>query len=355
MEMGWNPFIQLYKALMLLYPRRFRAEFGTEMQYIFSQMIGEAFERGPLPALDTLVRELFHIPLEALRQHLRLNANRLAWMGPATRGEILIALMFFILPSTYIFINSYVNNSTVMVWGLIGLIIIALMVIGFLKGFPRWSLPYLGLGLAAVSFVFVFEWAADLVTPAMMGRFGPIPRDASTRLLLQAFWAGLLWLSLLTFTATVLGFLALVRRFRPLLQSIKNDWTLVSYILYYGATFTLFLAHDQYRVDQPFALASAICLACGAWFYLQGTQTRQRILALLSGFSLAMLAALAGRWSFIPGNGDTAWPLAILLDPVRWPVAIWSVFDWGWIILILILPALPQIIKKRNKPPRITS
>lgn len=349
MHKGWDPIIWLYKALMLLYPRRFRTEFGPEMQMVFSEALGDAAVEGFTSQVRALLREFVNMPFEAIRQHLKIENNRFAWIGPASRGEVLVTLMFFILPTTYLFLNSYLGATANLIWILIGFVILAVIVTGFIKGFPRWSLPYLGLALSLVSFLFVFQWIADLVTVPMLSKFGPIPHDEGTRLLLQAFWAGLLWLSLLTFTLLVFGFLALVKRFDSLLDCIRKDWTLASYLLYYGATFTLFLAYDQYRGDRPFMFASAICLASGAWFYLHGSNAWQRILALLSGLSLAMLAAFAARWSFIPGSEAVTWPLVLVLDPRRWSSAIWTVFDWGWIFLILMAPVLLRLFKNDRR------
>jgi hypothetical protein len=340
MEKGWHPIILLYRILLKFFPRRFRAEFGVEMQGTFVELYSEAVHEGSLSALIILFREYLGLPIEALRQNLNLHMKRVAWLGPATRGELLVAMLFFILPSIYIALDSRAGSSLNLIWTLLSGIILLVILTGLMKGLPRWSLPFLGLALALISFIFVFEWMADLFAPAMMARIGPIPQDESARIVMQIFWAGLLWLSLLIFTILILGVLNLLNRFGPFLESIRKDWTLVSYILYYAATFTLFLAYDQYRVDYPFAFASAICLACGAWFYLHASSWWQRILALLSGLSLAMLAAMAAHWSFIPGTQEISWPLAAILSPDHWSVSIWSIFDWVWITLILLIPVL---------------
>ena len=336
----------LYRALLQMYPRGFRAEFGWEMQQVFSEALEGAAGRGLFPHANALFREYLDLPLNALRQHLKLTSDTVAWRSRPSRGEILVALMFFIIPSIYIFLNTNSGQPAYLILMLIGVAIFVIIVAGFLKGFPRWSMPYLGLALSLISFLIVFQWVTDFISPKMMVQLGPIPIDESSRLILQAFWAGLLWLSLMIFTLLVFGSLALVRMFKPLLESIREDWTLVSYILYYGATFTLFLAYDLYRGHQTFVLASAICLGCGAWFYLHAEKSWQRILALICGLSLAMLAAMAARWSFLPDRNALSSPLAMIIDPIHWPGAIWSPFDWAWIVLILIAPVLLRLLEK---------
>lgn len=349
--MDWNEkqVKLLYKALIYLYPRWFREEFGLEMQVTFSDALDNVAHRGIFSQFKVLVREIIDIPVEVFRQHLSIETSTILWTGPASRGELLISLLFFILPTAYLILSSIPDTSAALIWFAIGIIIGAFIVTGFLKGFPRWSLPYFGMALALLSFLFVFQWLADQVTAPILVKFGTITRDESTRLLLKAFWTGLLWLSLLVFIFSVLGILALIRRFESLLDSIRKDWTLASYLIYYAATFTLFLAYDQFRGNQPFVLASAICLASGGWFYLHARNSWQRILALLSGLSLAMLAAIAARWSFIPGNKPISWPLELILDPRNWSSAIWSIFDWGWIILILIAPVILRLFENSHR------
>ncbi len=331
--------ILFYGVILNLFPRQFRLEFGSEMQVVFSEALDEAAAEGRLILGQTLLRELLHLPGAALVQHLKLRTDLDAWQGRPSRGEILVALAIFILPTTYILLNALPGISSQMLWSFFVALLLAVFFAGFVKGLPRWSLPYLGLALSLLSFLFVFQWIADLLAPSMLSKLGPLPRDESTLIALQAFWAGMLWLCLLVLTAIALGILALLRRFRMLLGCIKQDWTLASYILYYGATLTIFLAYDQYRGRGAYALASALCLACGAWIYLHGSGIWQRILALVSGMSLAMFATILGRWPLDTRGEGVAWLLGFTPDSVRWPAVRWMVFDWGWALLIMLAPA----------------
>ena len=45
---------------------------------------------------------------------------------------------------------------------------------------------------------------------------------------------------------------------------IRQDWTQLSFILYGVALWTLFLAFEEYRYDEPYQLVSALLLAAGA-------------------------------------------------------------------------------------------
>jgi hypothetical protein len=344
--------ILLYGVCLYLFPRRFRMEFGAEMQVVFSEALDGAAAQGRLSLGRTLLKELIHLPGAALLQHLKLKTDLDGWHGPPSRGEVLVALVIFILPISYILLNALPGVSAQLLGSFFVALFLAVFFAGLFKGLPRWSLPYLGLTLSFLSFLFVFQWVADLLAPTMLSKLGPLPQDESIWVMLQALWAGLLWLSLLAITAVALGILALLRRFHALLRCIRQDWTLASYILYYGATFTLFLAYEQYRDRGAFALASALCLACGAWIYLHGSGKWRRILALVSGMSLAMFATIFGRWPLDPGGDIAVWLLGFTPDSVRWPAVRWMVFDWGWALLVILAPAaLGFFFKKRACDP----
>jgi hypothetical protein len=348
--MSIKGFILLYGVFLHLFPRPFRAEFGEEMQFVFTEALNESAEDGWFPLARMMLRELLQLPSAAILQHLKLRTDLEAWQGPPSRGEVLVALVIFILPTTYIMVNTLPGVSSNLLWYLIGALLLAVFFAGLLKGLPRWSMPYLGLVLSLVSFVFVFQWIADLIAPTMLSKLGPFQSNESNWIMIQALWAGLLWLSLLALTAAALGLLALLRRFHQVLQCIKEDWTLASYVLYYGAALTLFLAYDQYRVQEAYTLASALCLACGAWIYLHGSGRWQRILALLSGMSLAMFATVLGRWPLDPGGEGVAWFLGLRPDVVRYPALRWTVFNWGWALIILLAPAVLGIFfRKRTR------
>jgi len=59
-----------FSALMRLYPQSFRAEFGEEMQAVFAAAIAKAAENGPVSLVTLCWRELSHLPVNLLREHL---------------------------------------------------------------------------------------------------------------------------------------------------------------------------------------------------------------------------------------------------------------------------------------------
>jgi hypothetical protein len=347
MDVSFSFFI--YKLLLLLFPAAFREEYGEEMLSVFQETLNEARENGRFTVWKTLLVELIGLPSAAFQyqpaEFPYLRARNLDWDKPPTRREILAVLTVFMVPGTAILLNLPVELISI---SLIGLLV-GVFVAGLARGFQRWSLPALGLGLSAFSFMYLFQWAADLVTPAMLTNLGILPHDESTRLILHAFWAGLMWFSLFALTFLVLGVLAVMRKFRILLVSIQHDWTIASYILYSGAIFTLLLTFNQYRYDKTFALASSLCLATGAWLYLKSPRPWQRTLSLLTGLTLATGAIAASQW---PAENLAGWRQLVIWIPPgsERSFEVYRVLlDWGWMVLFLLAPYLIRLFPSQNK------
>jgi hypothetical protein len=350
MERSW--LIQLYRTLLCLYPRRFKAEFGDEMEGVFADLLSETLSLPRRALLKLIWTELSHLPREALRQHwiskperpAEIGAHPDGWEGPAKRTEMLVALGVFILPAVAIWFKSGPNLTT----GWLAGILTILFFLGVQRGFPRWSLPYFGLALSAASFLFIFQWAADLAAPSVISRLIAAPHNESTHLLLQVFWAGLMWLSLFLLVFLVFGVLALFRRFRSLLRRIRQDWTLVSYILYGGAMFMLALAFSQYRYEKPYAMASTFCLMTGAWLYLRSSQRWKRTLSLLVGLTLAMWTAALGLWSGGTWQNWNNWQSWGSLENERWFEGFRTILAWGWMVIAISAPALLRFLPRRD-------
>ena len=336
--------LYLYRGLLHLYPPHFQAEFAEEMQSVFADLLEDACVDGPFAWLKLCYAELKDLPGAALRQ--RLDINRLApavqasWDGPPKRLELLAGIAVFLLPSVFVFTQpaSGLFNTPWLV--ALGVLFSVVFIAGFVNGLPRWSLPYLGLVLSATSFAAVIQWVADFSAPAALASYGIVVQDQSALLCLEVAWAGLMWLGLFTLAFLVLGMLSLLRRFQPLLSRLRQDWTQFSYILYSGATLALVLAFDGYPRQQPFTLASALCLATGAWLFLHSSQRWQRGLALLGGLSLAMWTAAAGQWLLTPLQDWANWVAwrPQLPDPRLESQR--TLLEWGWMVLVLLLPKL---------------
>ena len=300
--MKLEPHDTLYAALLRFYPSEYRQEFAEEMQEVFAQASADASRNGSFSLVSLLINEVLDLPLSALRVHMQIRSNRpvspvanpdapleLSWR------ELLVALAVFLLPAMMILANPVLAETTQPARLPAVLLFLGLMIaVGMLRGVPLWSLPYLGLILVVAGYLYLFQWIASLVSPALISNFTPGPWDRSTYLLLKVISNGMLWLMLFCLTLLVVALLALLNRFQPLFSRTRQDWTMLSYILYGESVFALLFLFENHRFERSFIIASLLCLGVGLWFYLRSPARWKRLLALLGGLSLAMWVAVFG-------------------------------------------------------------
>lgn len=211
----------------------------------------------------------------------------------------------------------------------------------------------MGLALSALSFVFLFQWLTDRLTPTFLYEHDLFALNASNQVLIGALWSGLMWFSLFTFTLVIIGLMALIQRFRRFFWQVRNDWTLVSYILYSGAFFTLVMTFDQYHGERTYAIASLFCLATGAWLYLLSKRQWQRTISLLSGLTLAIAIVILNQWTLIPSSEGRYWLIWTSSTSTAWSETRRLLFEWGWMVAILIAPIWLRSLPSPNRHRRL--
>ncbi len=339
----------IYRGLLSLYPARFRAEFGEEMQAVFAEA---AYEAGSTPGklLALFGREVRDLPGAVWRAHLRrrkgniMNQNNLAWKPPTTK-ELLIGLALFVLP---IFANFLKLISVTNYFGsalAIALLITILIILayGLKQGFPRWVVPYLGIAVTSIVILGFSTRIWDLFYLDVQRAIGYYTKTLQVRVLYQALMWGFFWF--LAFAALVLLILLLAAwpRTRKLAQRIRQDWTLLSFMLYGGVVFAIVLVFDEYRYDEPWMIACLACLAAGAWMYFRSGTPRKRILALLGGVTLAYWIAATGKFYLVPLQ---TWGAFHGYDYETYSrFEFWrTLAEWGWVALFMLTPALLTLI-----------
>lgn len=302
--------IQVYRHLLRLYPDDFLDEFGPEMVAVFSEALVEAQKKGSVPVLILFLRELRDLPPSLWREQRRRqdqrrifamtnDINKPGYWQPATGLETAVTILPFVLFSILMSIKALVYARELVdisfAWDL-SLYLVALtgMGIGWVKGFPRWSLGYLGLAL-------IYSWWLHGLATFGFELFGyPIDRWQ---------WRG--WIALL---AVALVATLITRSLAPLVdlaKSIWNDWSRLSFILYAALGWlTLGVIND----GDPAALL-ALQVFCAALFIVLGVIPFlylhfpwQRGLALQGAFNLAWLSAIA-IGAAASGRADVAWPI----------------------------------------------
>lgn len=296
--------LRLYSAFLRLYPRGFHAEFANEMQDAFWQAANEAADQGRLALGLFFLKELLSLPTSVVHVRSQMSPRRASDRAPALSyspiqqpwQELLVALAVFILPAGMVLTNRPAPEFSTIGISAAALFLVVMLLIGWLGGFPLWSLPYVGVVLAIAGYLYVFQWVVDLVSPTLISNFSPGPWDRSTYLLLEIVSYGMLWLMLLCLTLLVVALLQLSNRFQSLMVRIRHDWTLISYILYGESVFALVLLLEDHRHDPNYVIASLFCLLAGVWLYLRSSASRERLLALLSCLTLAVGIAVSDNW-----------------------------------------------------------
>jgi hypothetical protein len=241
--------------------------------------------------------------------------------------ELLLALVVFLLPAgTLLSIGSGLSFPDAP-GGMETLLFLFIMLsLGWIGGLPLWSRPYISLVLAVGVYLYLFQHIARQISPALMESFASGPWDRSTNLILQVASNGMLWLMLFCLTLLAVALLAALNRFQPLFESLRHDWSLLSYILYGESIFALLLL--QSRQGEPgYLFASLLCLSAGVWYFLRASRPAaaspaQRLLALLVCLSLAVsVVAVQNKASPVGSRAN-------LLQL------------WGWMAIALPLPGL---------------
>ena len=151
----------LYAQSLRIYPSNFRGKFGDEMQTVFSIAMGKAKTGNVLKLLAFFGREIRDLPMSIWREHLRsrkgihVSQNNLAWK-PLNTKELLAGLTLFVLPifspilKVIFGYKAVINNIGFFLTLTVLLIGLVIIILGIKYGFPRWSIPYLGVSITTI-------------------------------------------------------------------------------------------------------------------------------------------------------------------------------------------------------------
>jgi hypothetical protein len=221
-------------------------------------------------------------------------------------------------------------------------------VAGLVKRLPRWSLPYFGLVVSGIFFLFLFQMQVQRIGSLLASSFVRQPGDELSRLLLVTFWDGVVWFSLLAFVALALMLMAHVPRFHSYILGFWDDWTRLSYLFYGCSMLALALSFEEHTDKMPYALAALLCMAAGAWGYLRSNRPERRFLALMAGLTLAMGVTTLGDWLLASGQDWRVW---FQIDTNSWFEAGLTLIGWAWMVVVMAIPRLLKVLPK----PRISA
>jgi hypothetical protein len=238
---------------------------------------------------------------------------------PASWPETLLALgPFLVWPALLLFRNfmTVPNLSMVILFLILSLLLVALLV-GWVKGFPRWCFPYWG---------FVF-----LVALYFQGFRGTVFGKS-----FSGNW--LVWLPVLGVALIGTLWTRDLRVIYRLFRSLWLDWTRISFVIYGLLPLVLIAIYDEVHdtISQPALIGLMLLLALGALLYMRSANLRSRFLWLVAGFSLCWLLATLHLVLYWNGRQEPG-----MRAPATWDGTLsWAAPIGLFLLIILIAPAL---------------
>jgi hypothetical protein len=289
-----------YRFLLRFYPKTYREEYGKELCTVFGLSIEEATKVGKSEVVRVFFRELLGLAgailLEHVRERRNINSRRLApglKVLPDSPAERLAVFAPFIITFGLLYFSGFVADQFLWVGSMLRLsllgFILILLVLGFSKGFPRWFLPYLGFIFSIVN-IFAFNAILD---PKWRG-FSFLSH--APQFIQNFIMQGLLLMGIIILTFLLILFALLIPKFRPFYRRVRNDWTLLSFIIYGTAPFAILLTFDDYeKHGDRYLVGSLLILAIGGLFYLRSKGSWKKFLFLYIGVALSLAVAAVGR------------------------------------------------------------
>lgn len=340
---------RLYSLLLLLFPKVYRDDYGEELQEVFDLSIDDAMESGGLEVARVALHELSSLPEAIVHEHLRARRRKMNKtfasrfdFEPGSRTEVFAALAPFLFGMVMVFIGYLGRYWIAPMWAQIAFVvlfwssILGVFLLGSAKGLPRWFLPYLGM-LFAIASLLLLSILVDLRVDVWWHRSSGFGNDFN--------FGNFLWIGLILLVLLLLAISRLVPRFRPFYQRLRDNWTLLSFLLYGTIPMFLLLIFDEYVNEEPFFALSLLMLALGGWFYLRNNEPLKRFVSLQIGLALSMFTAVAGKAVLIVGSQSQVFDF-ILKDELLFTLA-----TWLWLAAIMSLPRLLNLLPRpANRP-----
>jgi hypothetical protein len=267
--------------------------------------------------------------------------------NPPSGFNWLAALAIFLLP---LFITALSGTDAsrwimnLMYVFFLGCIVLAI-VLAIKRELPRWSFSYLGLVLT----IFVFYsllwvlWGLIFYTPWMIV-FGPMDTwSLPVRILYQGLMV--VFMCFLVLALTLVMIKLFQHLFTTIWQFVRGEWIHLSYLVYGGLVFYIWLIFDEYLHENSWLFAAFTSLAIGGWLYLRARRPIGRFTALVGGTTAAMWIVAIGKWNLVPIQN---WPVDLQAE--RLFEFLRTISSWIVTIAALSAPALLYLL-----PPFLSS
>jgi hypothetical protein len=348
-----------YLRLLRIFPARYRAEYGPELEFVIRQLVEESARKGSLPLVGLAWRELRDLPVAILREHVKerrrhkmkadtygnsLKEPVSGWKTLAAFTPFLIVLLYQLMDLLQIWRWIHESGVAILLIGLVSILLVP-VVSGTARGLPRWALPSMGFLVGIISEQIFNSWV-DTLPPQF--HLSSVGEEISFAVRVDSIYYGQI---LLLSALLVLG-TAWLPSFRAFQRSLRRDWSTLSFLLY-GSALVGFLRFDSYKGSEPCRLASLLILAAGVWVYLYRSRPTSRLGALLVAVLLSMGLEATGKYVLYP---QQAWIVHATFP--RWWEAFLPIIE-GVVLMVMIcapavlslLPANPRLIPWKAQDP----
>ena len=348
-----------YLHLLRIFPARYRAEYGPELEFVIRQLVEESARKGRLPLIGLAWRELRDLPVAILREHVRerrrhkmkvdtygnsLKEPASGWKILAAFTPFLIVLLYQLMDLLQIWRWIHESGVSVLLIALLSILLVP-VVSGTLRGLPRWAIPSMGFLVGIIGELIFNSWVNTLPPQFHLSSVG---EELSFAVRVNIiFYAHVLLLSALL----VLG-AAWLPALRPFHRNLQRDYSTLSFLLY-GSALVGLLRFDTYQGSEPYRLASLLILAVGAWIYLHLSQPASRLGTLLAAVLLATGLDAAGTYLLYPHQ-----PWINHATFPRWWEALVPIIEGAVLMMIIcaptvlnLFPADPRLIPPKAEKP----
>ena len=252
-----------------------------------------------------------------------MNHNNLAWR-PLNTKELLAGLALFVLPIfspilKIVFGYKAVINNIGYVFTLTILIIgLVVIILGIKNGFPRWSIPYLGVSIITIIMLQAVFPLWGLFATDVKRIIKYYTKTLLARIQYSALLNGFFWL---------MPFIVLI-----IIVVAPADNRVI----------------EEYAYDEAWKIACRVCLALGAWIYFKTADQRKRILTLIAGVTLTYWIAAIGKWIVLPQQSWSAWYGYDHWTYRRFELGS-TLSEWVWVLFFMLVPAVLTLIPLPKK------
>lgn len=259
---------------------------------------------------------------------------------PVAGWKWLLVFVPFLMATTIPLLNLVkgLSESDVLILlvGLLAVLMYLVIIAGFAKGLPRWSIPSAGLLVSIFSYRIFTAWIDP--TPPQFHLSSLWEEVLFTAGMSFIFYGHLLLLgALLVFVA------AWVKPLIPFYKHVRRDWSLLSFLLYSGALVALLLGFGHYKGSEPYQVVGLLILAIGTWVYLRVSRPTVRLGSLLIAAALTMVLIGLGKFLLYP---QQTWIVHNTFP--RWWEAIVPLVDGGVLLLFIAAPAVLMLFPPKS-------